>query len=91
LGRNLLLILDKLEKVIMILYVCDRKRKVDHCYTHCEHGLPHPANQCTSDEVCYIGSKKGVVVKCRPATKEELAKYEKEQAKKKKPMGPWGN
>ncbi len=59
----------------MILYICDRKRKVEHCKTHCYHGKPHQADQCTSNEVCYIGSKKGVVVKCRPATKKEIDSY----------------
>lgn len=75
----------------MILYVCNRAKKVEHCKTHCYHGKPHPADQCTSNEVCYIGSKKGVVVKCCPATKQELADYEKEliEAEKKKTNGPW--
>ena len=75
----------------MILYVCNRKRKVDHCYEHCYHGKPHVADQCTGNEVCYIESKKGVVVKCCPATKKELEQYEEEkrQVEKKKPIGPW--
>ena len=74
----------------MIYYICNRKNKVEHCYEHCYHGKPHEADSCTGDEICYIGIKKGVVVKCRPATKEELEKYGKEKEQEsKKSIGPW--
>lgn len=74
----------------MIYYICNRKKKVEHCLEHCYHGKPHEADSCTGNEICYIGSKKGEVVKCRPATKEELAQYEEEQKHtKQKPINPW--
>jgi hypothetical protein len=73
----------------IIYYICDRVKKVEHCKTHCYHGKPHLPDQCTKEEVCYIGSKKGVVVKCKPATKKELAKYAKEQEQEKIPVKPW--
>lgn len=75
----------------MILYMCNRKRKVAHCKTHCYHGKPHQADRCTGDEMCYIGSKKGVLVKCRPATKEELTEYQNKQTEDKRLIGPWNN
>lgn len=76
----------------VIYYVCNRTNKVEHCLEHCFHGKPHLADQCTTNEVCKIDSKKGVVVKCCPATKQELADYAKEQAElnKKRPISPWG-
>lgn len=73
----------------MIYYMCNRKRKVEHCHTHCYHGRPHAADQCTTNEVCHIGSKKGVVVKCRPCTKAELEQY-KEKDGEVVPIKPWG-
>jgi len=77
----------------MILYMCNRKIKVEHCIEHCHHGKPHEVDGCTCDELCYIESKKGVVVKCCPATKKELLQYEEalQNQKNKKPMGPWAN
>lgn len=60
----------------MIYYICDRQKKVEHCLTHCFHGRPHQADSCTMDEVCNIeAGKKGIVVKCRPATKKELTQW----------------
>lgn len=75
----------------MIYYICNRKRKVEHCHTHCYHGKPHAADQCTTDEVCHIGikSKKGIIVKCRPATKKELEQYEERDGEI-KAVKPWG-
>lgn len=55
----------------MKLYICDRKRKIDHCYNDCFCGVPHIPDGCTKEEVCYIGSKKGTTVKCRPLNKKE--------------------
>lgn len=76
-----------------MLYVCNRIKKVEHCIEHCYHGKPHEADGCTCAEICYIESKKGVVVKCCPATKKELEQYDKalQSHKNKRPLNPWAS
>ena len=55
----------------MKLYICNRKNKVEHCYEACFCGVPHMPEGCTKEEKCYIESKKGTTVKCRPLNKKE--------------------
>jgi hypothetical protein len=59
----------------MIYYICNKKKKVDHCHDTCLHGRPHKAENCTTEEICFIGSQKGTSVKCRMLNKKELKLY----------------
>ena len=65
-----------------------QKCRGNHCQEYCPHGRPHKADGCTTDSECHIdcarkkgdvfihngwvGCKKSLVVKCRPANKKEL-------------------
>jgi len=53
------------------LYICNNKRKSNHCLTKCFHGVPHQSDGCKKIITCSLG--KGIhKVKCRPLLKKEL-------------------